>query len=71
MASQNEAGEVILGDSHDYETPLDPFDAAEIEDSIVTYARRMLRFPDWSIAARWHGVYTKGPRIPNRSPVAT
>ena len=61
----DEAGEVILGDSHDYESPLDPFDAAEIEDSIVTYARRMLRLPDWSIAARWHGVYTKGPRSPN------
>jgi len=65
MASQNEAGEVILGDSHDYETPLDPFDAAEIEDSIVTYARRMLRLPEWSVAARWHGVYAKGPRGPS------
>jgi D-hydroxyproline dehydrogenase subunit beta len=61
MASQNEAGEVILGDSHDYGTPLDPFDSEAIDELITGYARRMLRLPDWSIAARWHGVYAKGP----------
>jgi len=61
MASQNEAGEVILGDSHDYDAPLDPFDSEAIDDLILGYARRMLRLPDWSIAARWHGVYAKGP----------
>ena len=61
MASQNEAGEVILGDSHDYEAPLDPFESEAIDDLILAYARRMLRLPDWSIAARWHGVYAKGP----------
>ena len=64
MASQNEAGEVILGDSHDYEAPLDPFESEAIDDLILTYARRMLRLPDWSIAARWHGVYAKSPRGP-------
>jgi D-hydroxyproline dehydrogenase subunit beta len=61
MASQNEAGEVILGDSHDYDAPLDPFESEAIDDLILGYARRMLRLPDWSIAARWHGVYAKGP----------
>jgi FAD dependent oxidoreductase TIGR03364 len=61
MASQNEAGEVILGDSHDYDAPLDPFDSEAIDDLILAYARRILRLPDWSIAARWHGVYAKGP----------
>lgn len=61
MASQNEAGEVILGDSHDYAAPLDPFDSETIDELILAYARRMLRLPDWSIAARWHGVYAKGP----------
>ena len=33
---------------------------AELRE-ILAYARRMLRLPDWSIAARWHGVYAKGP----------
>jgi D-hydroxyproline dehydrogenase subunit beta len=61
MASQNEAGEVILGDSHDYGAPLDPFDSEAIDELILEYAHRMLRLPDWSIAARWHGVYAKGP----------
>lgn len=61
MASQNEAGEVILGDSHDYDTPLDPFASESIDELIVAYARRMLRLPEWSIAARWHGIYAKSP----------
>jgi len=59
MASQNESGEVILGDSHDYDTPFDPFDSGAIDDMILEYARRLLRLPSWSIAARWHGVYAK------------
>lgn len=61
MASQNEAGEVILGDSHDYARPLDPFDARDIDDLVVAYARQMLRLPEWSIAARWHGIYATWP----------
>ncbi len=65
MASQNEAGEVILGDSHDYDAPLEPFESDAIDDLILAYARRMLRLPEWSVAARWHGVYAKGPRGPS------
>ena len=45
----------------DYGAPLDPFDSDTIDTLILEYARRMLRLPDWSIAARWHGVYAKGP----------
>jgi len=59
MASQNEVGEVILGDSHDFDSPLDPFRSDVIDDMIVTYARRMLRLPDWRIDARWLGTYAK------------
>lgn len=61
MAAQNEAGEVILGDSHDYDAPDSPFTSGRIDELIVDYARRMLRLPDWTIAQRWQGVTMKSP----------
>jgi FAD dependent oxidoreductase TIGR03364 len=59
MASQNDRGEVILGDSHDYTDVESPFDSAAIDAAIIDYARGMLDLPDWTIAERWHGVYAK------------
>lgn len=59
MASQNDRGEVILGDSHDYQDFASPFDSAAIDEAILRYARGMLDLPDWTIAERWHGVYAK------------
>jgi D-hydroxyproline dehydrogenase subunit beta len=59
MASQNDAGEVILGDSHEYESPIDPFDKALIDSFILRELVRVIRLPSWEIAERWHGVYAK------------
>jgi FAD dependent oxidoreductase TIGR03364 len=59
MATQNEAGEVILGDSHDEADVESPFGSERIDDLILDYAQKMLRLPDWRIAARWQGVYAK------------
>ena len=59
MASQNDRGEVILGDSHDYDDVESPFDSAAIDAAILDYARGMLALPDWTITERWHGVYAK------------
>jgi FAD dependent oxidoreductase TIGR03364 len=64
MASQNQLGEVVIGDSHEYDAAISPFDNERIDALILDYLWTMLRIPDRQIASRWHGVYAKHPTKP-------
>jgi D-hydroxyproline dehydrogenase subunit beta len=61
MVSQNGAGELTIGDSHEYGLAVDIFDKPMVNRLILDYARQYLTVPDLEIAEQWHGVYAKHP----------
>ena len=64
LVSQTAAGELTLGDSHEYGLAVDIFNREEIDQLILHYICGFLRAPKWEIAQRWYGVYAKHPEKP-------
>ena len=59
MVSQNGRGELVIGDSHEYDGDIEPFDKSAIDALILGYLHEFLEVPELSIAERWHGFYVK------------
>jgi FAD dependent oxidoreductase TIGR03364 len=59
MVSQNAAGELTVGDSHEYNLTPDPFDMSHINHLILEYLKKMVRFENETIIETWNGVYAK------------
>lgn len=61
LVSQNNAGEIILGDSHEYGWDVSPFDKEEINRHILSYLSTFAELPTLEMTETWHGVYPKLP----------
>lgn len=59
MVSQNQAGELTVGDSHEYGMNHDPFDKHFINRMILDYLKKFARFKDETIIETWNGIYPK------------
>jgi FAD dependent oxidoreductase TIGR03364 len=59
MVSQNGAGELTIGDSHEYGKTHDPFEREFINKMITGYLRTFANFKDWQLMQSWHGLYAK------------
>jgi FAD dependent oxidoreductase TIGR03364 len=59
MVSQNEVGELTVGDSHEYGLTHDPFDRQFINQLILDYLKKFVRFRNETIIETWNGVYPK------------
>ena len=59
MVSQNGAGELTRGDSHEYGLVHDPFDKVFINEMIIDYLKTFATFKSWKLVQSWNGIYPK------------
>lgn len=59
LLAQNGAGELVIGDSHEYGLNPKPFDHEKINQIILDYLKSFVSIDNLEIAERWHGIYPK------------
>ena len=57
MVSQNNQGELTVGDSHEYALDFEPFDKTEINEMILAYLKRFMHIEKWDMIQSWNGIY--------------
>ena len=59
MVSQNEKGELTVGDTHEYAHTFDPFDKTHLNKKIRTYLKTFAISDNWEMVQSWHGILAK------------
>ncbi len=59
MVSQNDDGELIVGDTHEYGLTFDPFDRAHLNKYVLDYLATFMNISDWKLSQTWNGIYPK------------
>ncbi len=59
LAAQHEGAELVVGDSHEYDEEIEPFDKSEIDRLVLDYLETFLPLPPTTLTERWHGIYVK------------
>jgi len=57
MVSQNNQGELTVGDSHEYALDFEPFDKTEINEMILAYLKKFMHIDEWDMIQSWNGIY--------------
>lgn len=59
MVSQNDVGELIVGDTHEYGLTFDPFDQTHLNKFVLDYLATFMKIADWTLTHTWNGIYPK------------
>ena len=59
MVSQNDKGELTVGDTHEYGLTFDPFDKADVNEMVTDYLRQFMITEEWQMIQSWNGIYPK------------
>jgi len=59
MVSQNNLGELTVGDSHEYGLTHHPFDSVYINQLIQAYLQQFANTNHWQLIETWNGIYPK------------
>ena len=57
LLAQNGFGELLVGDTHEYNLTVEPFDSERSNQLILDYLSTFIALPNLAITERWHGVY--------------
>jgi FAD dependent oxidoreductase TIGR03364 len=59
MVSQNQSGELTVGDTHEYANTFEPFDKTQLNNQVLAYLKTFAMSADWKMVQSWHGIYPK------------